>query len=103
MENYLTRCNFILLHLYPHQFRSGFGEEMQAIFEAVTLRKIGHEAKPALFFQEPLDLPSSLFEAMQPTGCKEEICLSTKILSHLSQEGRLSLGYCPSWLLGLSA
>ena len=59
----ITRIYTALLRLYPRQFRTDFGNEMQSVFEEALSLQQDWISKAFLFRRELLDLPGSILNA----------------------------------------
>jgi hypothetical protein len=59
----ITRIYTALLRLYPRQFRTDFGIEMQAVFEEATTTQQDWTSKALLLLRELRDLPDSILNA----------------------------------------
>jgi hypothetical protein len=59
MTQFLIRLYALLLHLYPRQFYTAYGQEMQSVFTEVITHESGLKSA-SLFLHEFIDLPGSL-------------------------------------------
>lgn len=59
MTQFLIRLYTLLLHFYPRQFHTAYGQEMQSVFIEVITPESGLKSV-TLFLHELFDLPSSL-------------------------------------------
>jgi len=99
----IDRLYAALLRLYPHRFRSEFGEEMIAVFEEAAALSLVKESKLSLFLRELRDLPSSLLNAYLANWLRgENLSMQNEYISPSTKRQAL-LGILPFLAFGISS
>jgi hypothetical protein len=92
----------VLLNLYPADFRTEFGAEMQAVFEQAITNRVGFGAIAAYCLRELRDLPASLLQNYWFSQIGEGTMTTQPVLTK-SSKWETFLGMLPFLAFGLAS